>query len=227
MKTIICKTCLKDFSYEPIFFPGTQKEIGIRKHCDECIPKLEQEANQAEALRIEAERVQEWDKICPPLYRDTDRSKLVIKPATIDKVLKWSVGPKGIALAGKTGAGKTRTMFLLLHKLHTDGHRVMAMSAKKFEGYCHRMFEKDDDARDRLRMMKRAEILFIDDVGKEKFTERVESEFYDLIETRTSHLRPILWTCNTNGAGLIAMMSADRGEPIVRRLKEFTQIETV
>jgi DNA replication protein DnaC len=78
-----------------------------------------------------------------------------------------------------------------------------------------------------IRRAHRAEILFIDDIGKEKYTERVESEFYDLIETRTAHLRPILWTANTSGAGLEAMMSPDRGAPILRRLREFTEIITL
>ena len=89
------------------------------------------------------------------------------------------------------------------------------------------MFEKDDDARDRISAAKRTEILFLDDIGKEKYTERVESEFYDLIETRTSNLRPTLWTTNASASQLSAMMSADRGEPVLRRLKEFTEIVTV
>ena len=89
------------------------------------------------------------------------------------------------------------------------------------------MFEKDNDARDMIGRAHRAEILFIDDIGKEKYTERVESEFYDLIETRTAHMRPIIWTANANGVGLAAMMSPDRGEPILRRLREFTEIITL
>jgi len=104
---------------------------------------------------------------------------------------------------------------------------VRAIHAKQFERWCARMFDRDDDARRQLETLRRAEVLFIDDLGKEKFTERVESELYDLVETRTAHLRPILWTSNATATRLKEMLSADRGEPIIRRLKEFCTIVPV
>jgi DNA replication protein DnaC len=177
-----------------------------------------------EAARLRAEA---WKAICPQLYQDTTAARLPMKPASQIKVMKWKPGPRGIALAGATGTGKTRAIFLLLHRLHLEGRHVTAITAKRFERYVHQMFEKDNDARDMIRRAHRAEILFIDDIGKEKYTERVESEFYDLIETRTANLRPIIWTANTNGEGLTAMMSPDRSAPILRRLREFTEIITL
>jgi len=186
---------------------------------------MEAQARSEAAENAARERAEAWQEICPPLYRDTDATRL--KSVPLEEVLNWMPGPKGIALAGMTGAGKTRAMFLLMHRLHMEGHYVTAITAKRFERYIHQMFEKDNDAREMIRRAHRAEILFIDDIGKEKYTERVESEFYDLIETRAANMRPIIWTTNTNGAGLAMMMSPDQGEPILRRLREFTKIITV
>lgn len=223
-----CRICGLNFSYEPVFYAGTLQEVITRKYCDECIPRMEAKGSMAAAENVAQEREKAWLEICPPLYRETDAVRLPMNPAPLAKVLKWKGGgSRGIALAGATGVGKTRAMFLLLHRLHWEGHHVTAVTAKRFERYVHQMFEKDNEARDMIRRAHRADILYIDDIGKEKYTERVESEFHDLIETRTANLRPILWTANNNGTGLEAMMSPERGAPILRRLREFTEIITL
>ena len=223
MVTYTCK-CEAEYSYEPCYFPGTLREIAKRIFCPECMEKQRAEAEYEAAARIAFERNEEWRRICPPLYRETDLARLPMPPEIITRVLNWKGGPKGLSLVGKTKGGKTRIMFMLLEQLHQEGRSITVITGKEFERYVHRMFEKDNDARDMIRKVQRAEILFIDDIGKEKYTERVESEFYDLIEKRTSHLRPTIWTANTNGIGLGAMMSPDRGAPILRRLREFTEI---
>jgi hypothetical protein len=55
-------------------------------------------------------------------------------------------------------------------------------------------------------------------------TERAELELFDLLEHRSSHELPIIWTANAERGALKQMLSPDRGEPILRRLSEFTKI---
>jgi hypothetical protein len=55
-------------------------------------------------------------------------------------------------------------------------------------------------------------------------TERSELELFDLLEHRSSHELPIIWTANAAKGDLRKMLSSDRGEPILRRLSEFTNI---
>lgn len=198
-----------------------------RKHCAECRPIVE--AEMAEASRLEKIRVLEgkWRQHCPPLYRETDISRLTIPQDIIEKVLSWQVNPRGIGIAGRSGTGKTRLMFLLLRRVFMDGNGVRAISGKRFERSCHLMFDKMDEGREIIRQARDTEVLFLDDLGKERYTDRVESEFYDLVEHRTSHLLPILWTTNSSGDALGDMMSEDRGAPIIRRLREFTEIIVV
>ena len=219
--TAICQSCGQEFKYESVFAFG--REFFKRTTCDACLPKPER-------IRVETEEVsreREWFGICPPLYHDSDPKLLKIEPDVLRRVLEWQISPRGIGLSGVSGAGKTRAMFMLLRKFHFSGVRVRAFSAKKFERWCHNLFDKDDDARIRVLEAHQAAIVFIDDIGKEKYTERVESEFYDLIEDRTAHLRPILWTANASGDQLKRMLGEDRGAPIVRRLREFSEIISV
>lgn len=220
-----CERCKTGFAYQGVVING--RVPFSSKFCPAC-----SEANridrEAEEQRDALQAMQtEWETICPPLYRDTDRNELPISVATTLEVLDWQIGNKGIGLAGASGAGKTRLVFMLLKRLHFDGIRCRAMTAKRFENWCHRMFDKDDDARTQIVNAKSCKVLFIDDIGKEKYTERVESEFYDLIEHRTSHLLPILWTANASGDQLARMMGEDRGTPIVRRLREFSTVISV
>jgi hypothetical protein len=222
--TRICQDCRADFEAEILVSNG--KRVGpIRcEACNAVFTSLaRQEAEKEEKTRL----VGKWEALCPALYRDTDLEKLGVASGIKETVLTWEPNPKGIGLSGESGAGKTRLMFLLLHRLHFSGVRCRAITAKRFENWCHRMFDKDDDARINIKSAHHIPVLFIDDIGKEKYTERVESEFYDLIEHRTSHLLPILWTANATGSQLERMMGEDRGVPIVRRLREFSTVISV
>lgn len=63
-------------------------------------------------------------------------------------------------------------------------------------------------------------MLFIDDVGKARLTDRVEAEFFHVIDERCIHLRPTILTTNLNAEGFSASWSPDRAEPLVARFQE-------
>lgn len=226
-----CIDCKQPFPCVPILFNG--HEVFPRVRCDRCGEIAEAKRVEEEEKARVADLTEKWRDICPPLYRETDLEKLkltlTLSQEILSQILNWQPNPKGIGLSGETGVGKTRLMFLLLDKLHFEGKRVMASSGKQFERYCHRMFDDHGgrDARQKIEEMKYVPVLFVDDIGKEKYTERVGSEFYDLIEYRTSHLKPILWTANSTGEQLEDMLGVDRGAPIVRRLREFCTVQSV
>jgi DNA replication protein DnaC len=200
------------------------REIILRK-CPAC-EKKEADETAAEKEAFHASVTQhQWADICPPLYRDTDLDQLEIPHHIILDVLGWKEG--GLALVGSTGRGKTRLMFQLLRQLHFSGRSVFAISSKQFERHCGLMFGEDQKSRHIIDKCLSIEILFLDDIGKERMTDRVESELYALIEERSAHLQPILWTSNQDSKHLESSMSKDRAEPITRRLKEFSRIIAV
>jgi DNA replication protein DnaC len=79
-----------------------------------------------------------------------------------------------------------------------------------------------------LEKAAQVDALLLDDLGKNRMTERAEVELYDLLEHRTGHLLPTFWTSNSNAAGLHDMFSPDRADAMLRRLgKEFCEHVTL
>lgn len=222
-RTIPCKECGAYFETEVVNLNGREF---CGKVCPACIARINRET-EAEATAASGEAAQRaWEALCPPLYRDTDLNRLSIPEKAIREVLGWSPGPNGLSLAGGTGKGKTRLIFVLLKQLHFAGHKIHAISSKSFERHCTRMFGDHPQANESRAIIDKCqtvEILFLDDIGKERMTDRVESELYGLIEDRTANMKPILWTSNGDSKRLEAMLSEDRGQPIIRRLKEFSR----
>ncbi len=226
-RPFLCRECGAPGEFEPI--PGFERQNERPKLCTPCdekqIVELERKRLQERKLKLEAD----WLKLCPPSYRLTNPKHPDINQAVLSYLLKWrhTGSGTGIALIGNTGLCKTRMMFLLIRKLHFAGVRVAAINTVDLSRCWSRSFGDDmeaDRARETVRRCRNAEVLFLDDVGKGKFTERTEAEFYSLIEYRTSHLKPIHWTANADGKQLETMISADRGSPIVRRLRESSEI---
>lgn len=182
----------------------------------------------AERQGEQAKREEAWALICPPLYRDTDPARL--NPKLLAKVAAWTGDDgRGLLMAGKTGAGKTRTAFLALRQRYDSGKTVCAVSGPKFDIACARQFSDDQSAKDAKRLLANcttAGVLLFDELAKGKFTERVETELFALIEHRTSHLLPTIWTTNSSDKELAERLSEDRGGPILRRIKEFSDLIT-
>jgi DNA replication protein DnaC len=123
---------------------------------------------------------------------------------------------------GPTRAGKTRAAWLLLKQLHFSGYTVRAMTATAFADAVALEYSQSMDNASRLiHNLYSCDVLFIDDFGKCKMTDRVETALFDVIDQRTSSLKPIILTTNFNGETLLQKLSADKGLPIVARIREF------
>jgi DNA replication protein DnaC len=224
MVTKTCVTCEEPF--DALTYEINGREVFSKRVCDKCkaqqIRDLEEQRQQA-ALR---QREGLWERICPPLYRNSDRSRI---PAPfLTAASDWSYSPKGLGFVGSAGKGKTRSAFLLLQKHFFEGRSCTAISSTRLARYCMEQFSDDKHtktiASDQISECRSADILLIDDLGKSKMTERCETELFDILEFRTSYESPTIWTANARGNELLAMMSPDRGEPILRRLAEFSEI---
>lgn len=169
----------------------------------------------------------------PRLYQGTDLLKL---PKQFqDIIASWEYGPTGIGFVGKAGTCKTRAAYLLMDNNIIDieyvgGIRESATAFTSTELACLAVDQFSDDPNDRdeakryLKRAKRDHLLLIDDIGKGKMTERAEVELYDILEYRTSNMLPTIWTANMAGDELRKILSKDRGDPIMRRLMEFSTI---
>lgn len=218
-----CLGCSTQFEAETVEFDG--QVIAGQRYCDRCITAHERQQAD-ERLLAERDRVEEaWNRICPPLYRDTDPDRLPCSRECVNRVMAWNYNPRGILLHGQTDLGKTRLAFALCRVIHfTDRRKVLAISSIKFGLEVSAAFsDSAAKAQALLTRLATVDLLFLDDVGKARLTERVEEAFFHVIEERCSHLLPIIATTNMTGETIAHAMSDDRSAPFVRRLRKFNE----
>ena len=232
---IACRRCGESFEFTPPTGPGAEHLRALKPRvCARCAPHIELELakqrDETEAQERNAERTLFWEKNVPPLYRATEPAKL--PPASLPAIrlaVAWEYGPRGLAFVGETRRGKTRTLYLLLHRMLFDhGRRFVAMSAIEFSHRVSRLASDDLPGLDSfLARLCRTSIFFLDDLGKGRMTDRVESELSYVVETRAANLLPVFFTSNSSGNALESTMSPNRGPAFVARLREFCRVETV
>jgi len=217
-----CEICGNEFSFhkedtsglEPKlakFFDKMQEKFIQRSICDVC--------NQVEYKNLKNPScISPWESICPPLHRDTDISRL--NQTVLEKANSWSYSPKGFGLVGESGKGKTRAIFQILKREHHKGKSIHYTTGT---GFAHRLADLSK-AKIEIDDCINADILFLDDLDKAKFTERVESSLMHVIEERNKRLKPIIFAVNASGKQLSDMFTENRSEPILRRLREFCEV---
>ncbi|HNQ90984.1 MAG TPA: hypothetical protein PKM73_20405 [Verrucomicrobiota bacterium] len=216
-----CDECGEPFASQPFVLQG--RLIHPQRYCESCLARHEQ-AQAREREEREAARLQEaWERLCPPIYRDTDPLRLPCSRGVRETVLGWHYGPKGLLLHGPTSSGKSRLVYLLLSRLHHIEHRkIAAMTSTTFSHQIATLFGEGSGRGEAfIGRLADIEVLFLDDIGKGRFTDRVEAEFFHVIEQRCANLLPTLLTTNLTGEALRSTWSPDRAQPLVRRLREF------
>lgn len=162
-------------------------------------------------------------KLCPEEYQDTDPARLPL--AQYEKAMQWKMNPKGLLLTGVTGKGKTRIVWKLIEKLIKENH-LRGLQVFSSTGFGHELGKayKNEVAEEWIESIWKAPLVVFDDLGKSKFTDRVETELFGVIDYRTSHKLPIIATTNDTGQSLSDRMSDNRAEPLIRRLREFCEV---
>ena len=228
MKTATCDTCTKSFDYEPKIICG--REYFAPTFCEKCVGEHRRTQARIEQQQQADDVRQKWERICPPIYRDTDVKRLT--PAMRKYAETWtSENGRGLAFVGTTGKCKTRVCYMILARYHFEGHGVFGITAAKLAELVQNRFSNDNETRgesaEKLKLIERIPLLLLDDVGQEKITERTGSEFFSLIEQRTSWKRPTIWTSNLDAGTFKQALGAERGQPTIRRLREFSDIVKV
>jgi DNA replication protein DnaC len=222
MKT--CTDCNTEFNGEDLTFAG--KVVFATTRCDACNEKAVEEAKEAQAkIARKASQTAFWEEV-PTLYQDTDLKRL--NPILVKGIASWTYGAKGIGMIGQSGAGKTRAAVELLKMFYYQNKSICFLKATKLTQHAQDKFsdtsEIKNKAIDRIRRAYTCHILLLDDLGKGRLPASAEELLYDLIDERTERGLPVIWTSNANADQLHSMLSADRGQPILRRLAEFSTI---
>ena len=156
----------------------------------------------------------------PPLYRDTEVSRLGARLAGVAKDWTPSSGKGNLLIHGTTRTGKSRTAWYICKRLHPFP-KVTHLSMRDVEfqlaeGYSRGTWHRAVD------QWCKDDLLFIDDLGKEKTTERTGSILFQIIDERTANRLPTIITTNHNGSALEArFIEPETGAAFVARLREF------
>lgn len=189
--------------------------------CDACIQKQNEAKEREEAEAAKAEALAEFKRICPPAFLETVPG-MIPDQVGLKKVLAWKMDPKGLVCFGKSGTGKTRSVWMLVQKLMVQGIQVECITSAAFARQLASAWDHEGGYEKLTRRLLKAQVLFLDDLGKEKLTERVEAELFALVDERSSWQRPMLITSNFTTTTLKPRFrDPDLADPLIRRLKEF------
>jgi len=141
------------------------------------------------------------------------------------KADKWEPvdSKSGLILHGETGTGKSRAAWLLFNRLWMKHYpkNSLFLQMRKFEA----MIEKGFDDREHgkvLDIIISSPVLVLDDLGKERLTQRLESDLFAIIDERSSNERTTIITTNYTGEKLIErFQNKETGVALVRRLRDY------
>jgi DNA replication protein DnaC len=184
----------------------------------------------AEARKRDA--IARFDSAVPPTMRESDwgHAGMSANRAQIERVLGHQVGAKGLLLSGRTGRGKTRSMWALMRRLaHDEARDIRYFHASDWFSQLQACLTYGrDDARGWVDAVARRPIVFVDDLGQEAIqTARSEwamSWFMRFLDIRVSERLPLYVTTNLDAQGIAERgASSVRGDPMVRRLIEICE----
>jgi DNA replication protein DnaC len=173
-----------------------------------------------------------WERICPDEYQRTDVRRLERElvlyghDATwISSVLIWQYSPKGLVVAGPTGTGKSRAMWMLLRRLLDEEQRSFAwLNAVRFRSGLQAA-ARDGATESFVQRLAGVQVLYWDDLGQTHLTGAASEMLLHIIEERTAGRLPILATTQYSAEQLeLQFERPEMGQAIRRRLNEFCSV---
>ncbi len=141
---------------------------------------------------------------------------------------------EGLYIEGTIGTGKTHLAAAISLALLRQGVPVIFKTANNLLQDLKNSFDEYGNATEGqlLNLYKSADLLVIDDLGKEQCTEWSASTLYTIINDRYEDMKPVIVTTNYNGVDLINALTPRGGdrikaEAIVSRLKETSHFVTM
>lgn len=132
---------------------------------------------------------------------------------------------RSLLLHGTTRLGKTRAAWEVARRYWKQNYRKQTfITARSFEKMIEEGFQKYDHSA-RLDKLINVPFLFIDDLGKERTTQRVACDLFAVIDERTINHRPTIITTNFTSNGLLGRFDdQELGAALIGRFRDYFDI---
>ena len=145
------------------------------------------------------------------MYRDACFENARLLPQKIIEFGKrWVDSQKktSLFLSGNVGAGKTYFTMCLLRGLVERGHRgIIPVKSGDLDTELLAAIEEKKEV-SILRKYAEVDFLFIDDLGVERISDRIQRQYYSIIDHRTSNFLPTIMTSNYERKDTQAILGA-------------------
>jgi DNA replication protein DnaC len=163
----------------------------------------------------------------PDLFADTDPMRM----GELGMIaMHWLPTGKGLLIHGTTRKGKTRTAWFIANRLWNENkfkNKYLFLTMFELEARLVASWGKESWDKTMLHMTH-IPFLFLDDLGKEKMTDRMASCLFALVDQRTMHKRPTIITTNLTGDTLLERFhDKETGAAFLARLKDNDLFERV
>lgn len=158
----------------------------------------------------------------PAAFIDTDLDRL---GGNLKAAANWQPSARPfLILHGTTGAGKSRTAWVVFNRIWFDNFpdKAVWLPMRKLEAAIEKGFD-DHKHGQVLDYFCNVPLLALDDLGKERLTARMESDLFGIIDERSQNLKTTIITTNYNGQSLLERFgNQETGQAFIRRIREFS-----
>lgn len=157
----------------------------------------------------------------PLAFHDTDASRTPL----LSKSYDWEPTKEkpSLILHGESGTCKSRAAWILFDRLWRRNYpdKSLFLQMRKFEGLIEKGFDERDHGKV-LDILISCPVLVLDDLGKERLTQRLESDLFAVIDERTANLKTTIITTNYTGDKLLErFINKETGVALVRRIRDY------
>nr|UVX84570.1 MAG: AFG1-like ATPase [Bacteriophage sp.] len=191
--------------------------------CARALRDAEEQARQAQNLRIEVNRLRKLgfpdSEMADWTFAHddgTDPKTTSISHKYVDNFPEMKKRGKGLLLYGPVGTGKTHAAACIANELINQGRPCLVTNFARITNTLQGMFEGKQRYLDDF---NRLDLLVIDDLAAERDTSYMNEMIFNIIDSRYRSGKPLIVTSNLTQAELTAPTSVDK-ERIYSRLLE-------